>query len=226
MSTPTLDRDQTLAQLRERTLIAVIRGDSAEQAVATCHALTAGGVTVHEIAMTTPDALDAIREVSVDLGDRCMVGVGTVLNAPTAIAAMDAGALFVFAPNINLEVIETVSEAGRVIVPGGLTPTEIAFAWEAGADAVKLFPANHFGPRYIKDIHGPMPDVPLIPTGGVDLDTVADWLNAGAVALGVGSSLIRRDLIRAGAWDDLTELARQFVDAVALARANTAQNPA
>ena len=209
-----------LAQLQERTLIAVIRGDSAEQAVATCHALAAGGVTVHEIAMTTPGALDAIREASAALGHKCLIGVGTVLNAPTAVAAMDAGAQFVFAPNINLEVIETVNEAERVMVPGALTPTEIQFAWEAGADAVKLFPANHFGPKYIKDIHGPMPDVKLLPTGGVDLDTVSDWLGAGAIALGVGSSLVRRDLMRAADWDAMTELARQFVDAVALARAN------
>lgn len=220
MTPPPLDRDATLAQIQERTLIAVIRGDSAEQAVATCHALAAGGVTVHEIAMTTPDALDAIREASADLGHKCLIGVGTVLNAPTANAAMDAGAQLVFAPNINLEVIETVVDAGCVMVPGALTPTEIEFAWEAGADAVKLFPANHFGPRYIRDIHGPMPDVKLLPTGGVDLDTVGDWLGAGAVALGVGSSLVRRDLMRAGDWDTLTDLARQFVDAVALARAN------
>ncbi|MBI1371403.1 MAG: bifunctional 4-hydroxy-2-oxoglutarate aldolase/2-dehydro-3-deoxy-phosphogluconate aldolase [Phycisphaera sp.] len=214
-----LDREATLAKIQSSTLIAVIRGDSAQQAVDACRALRDGGVVIHEIAMTTPDALDAIRAAVDEFGDTCVVGVGTVLTVEQARGAIDAGAAFVFAPNVNLDVIAEVKRHDKPIVPGALTPTEIVAAWDAGADMVKVFPANHFGPRYLRDIHGPLPHVKLTPTGGVELDNVGEWLNAGAAALGVGSALVRKDLMRSGDWNALSQLAKRFVDAVAAAKA-------
>jgi 2-dehydro-3-deoxyphosphogluconate aldolase/(4S)-4-hydroxy-2-oxoglutarate aldolase len=171
-----------------------------------------------EIALTTPGGVKAIEQAVREIGDDGIVGAGTVMDAESARAVINAGAAFVFAPNVNLEVIAAVNELDRVMVPGALTPTEIAAAWAAGVDMVKLFPANHFGPKYIKDIHGPMPDVKITPTGGVDLTTIKAWLDAGAAALGVGSALVKKDLMRAGDWAGLTALARQYTVAVAAAR--------
>ena len=211
-------RFEVLQSIEAGGVIAVIRADDAEQAVQTCRALADGGVVAWEIAMTTPGALRAIERVADELGERGIIGVGTVLDTETAVAAVHAGAQFVFAPTIDPAVITAVHRYDRVMVPGALTPTEIATAWAAGADLVKVFPANHFGPKYLKDIHGPLPQVRLTPTGGVDLNTVADWINAGAVALGVGSSLVKKDLIRNQQWDQLSQLAQQFITAVASAR--------
>jgi 2-dehydro-3-deoxyphosphogluconate aldolase / (4S)-4-hydroxy-2-oxoglutarate aldolase len=213
------DRLSTLADLTKVGVIAVIRADSGEQLVNVCRALAKGGVRACEITMTTPGALEAIAAASRALGDEALIGAGSVLDAPTARAAILAGARFIFSPILNVEVIEMAHRYDCVAVPGALTPTEILTAWSAGADVVKVFPANHFGPQYIKDIHGPMPQVKLTPTGGVDLNTAADWIKAGAVAIGVGSSLVKKDLLAAGRWDDLSALAKQYVDIVAKARA-------
>jgi 2-dehydro-3-deoxyphosphogluconate aldolase/(4S)-4-hydroxy-2-oxoglutarate aldolase len=212
------DRLETLGRLVQTGVIAVIRADSGEQLVNVCRALGAGGVSACEITMTTPGALDAIAKASRELGDAALVGAGSVLDAATARAAILAGARFIFSPVLNLEVIEMAHRYDCVAVPGALTPTEILTAWSAGADVVKVFPANHFGPQYIKDIHGPMPQVKLTPTGGVDLTTAADWIKAGAVAIGVGSSLVKKDLITAGNWDEISSLAKKYIDVVAAAR--------
>jgi 2-dehydro-3-deoxyphosphogluconate aldolase/(4S)-4-hydroxy-2-oxoglutarate aldolase len=169
--------------------------------------------------MTTPGALEAISAASKALGDEAIIGAGSVLDAATARAAILAGARFIFSPVLNVEVIEMAHRYDCVAVPGALTPTEIITAWSAGADVVKVFPANHFGPQYLRDIHGPMPQVKLTPTGGVDLNTAAEWIKAGAVAIGVGSSLVKKDLISGGKWDELSALAGQYVDIVAKARA-------
>jgi 2-dehydro-3-deoxyphosphogluconate aldolase/(4S)-4-hydroxy-2-oxoglutarate aldolase len=212
------DRLETLGRLVQTGVIAVIRADSGEQLVNVCRALGAGGVSACEITMTTPGALDAIAKASRELGDAALVGAGSVLDAATARAAILAGARFIFSPVLNLEVIEMAHRYDCVAVPGALTPTEILTAWSAGADVVKVFPANHFGPQYLKDIHGPLPQVKLTPTGGVDQSTAADWIKAGAVAVGVGSSLVKKDLLAGGKWDELSALARQYVDIVAAAR--------
>ncbi len=213
------DRHSTLADLAEVGVIAVIRADSGEQLVNVCRALAKGGVRACESTMTTPGALEAIAAASRALGDEALIGAGSVLDAPTARAAILAGARFIFSPVLNLEVIEMAHRYDCAAVPGAMTPTEIFTAWSAGADVVKVFPANHFGPQYLKDIHGPMPQVKLTPTGGVDLNTAADWIKAGAVAIGVGSSLVKKDLLAADKWDDLSALAKQYVDVVARARA-------
>jgi 2-dehydro-3-deoxyphosphogluconate aldolase/(4S)-4-hydroxy-2-oxoglutarate aldolase len=212
------DRLATLDQLARTGVVAVIRADSGEQLVNVCRALGAGGVTACEITMTTPGALEAIAQASRELGDAALVGAGSVLDAATARAAILAGARFIFSPVLNLEVIEMAHRYDCVAVPGAMTPTEILTAWTAGADVVKVFPANHFGPQYLRDIHGPMPQVKLTPTGGVDLTTAADWIKAGAVAIGVGSSLVKKDLIKGAKWDELSALAKQYVDIVAAAR--------
>ncbi len=211
-------RQETLAQIEAGGIIAVIRADSADQAVDICHALADGGVHCWEIAMTTPGALRAIERVADALGDRGVLGVGTVLDTETAVSAIHAGVKFVFAPVMNPQVIEAVHRYDRVMVPGALTPTEIATAWAAGADLVKVFPANHFGPGYLKDIHGPLPFVRMTPTGGVDLQTAPAWIEAGAVALGVGSSLVKKDLVRSQNWSALSQLASQYVQVVNAAR--------
>jgi len=211
-------RQEILSRIEASGIVAVIRADNAEQAVQTCRALAAGGVIAWEIAMTTPGALRAIERVADELGDQGLPGVGTVLDTETAVAAVHAGAQFVFAPIIEPKVIEAVHRYDRVMVPGGLTPTEIATAWAAGADLVKVFPANHFGPQYFRDLQGPLPQVRLTPTGGVDLTTGAAWIRAGAVALGVGSSLVKRDYIRNQQWDRLSQLAAEFIQLVTTAR--------
>jgi 2-dehydro-3-deoxyphosphogluconate aldolase/(4S)-4-hydroxy-2-oxoglutarate aldolase len=213
-----IDRRIVLDRLLSTGVVAVIRADSGKQLVEVCRALARGGVSACEITMTTPGALDAIAQASRELGDEALIGAGSVLDAATARAAILAGARFVFSPVLDVGTIEMAHRYDCVAVPGALTPTEILAAWSAGADIVKVFPANHFGPQYLRDIHGPMPQIKLTPTGGVDLNTAADWINAGAVAVGVGSSLVKKDLLAGGKWDDLAALARQYVDAVAAAR--------
>jgi 2-dehydro-3-deoxyphosphogluconate aldolase / (4S)-4-hydroxy-2-oxoglutarate aldolase len=212
------DRLATLDRLVQTGVVAVIRADSGKQLIDVCRALSAGGVSACEITMTTPGALEAIAQASRELGDAALVGAGSVLDAATARAAILAGAQFIFSPVLNLEVIEMAHRYDCVAVPGALTPTEILTAWSAGADVVKVFPANHFGPQYLRDIHGPMPQVKLTPTGGVDLTTAADWIKAGAVAVGVGSSLVKKELIAGAKWDELSALAKKYVEAVAAAR--------
>ncbi|QDT39269.1 bifunctional 4-hydroxy-2-oxoglutarate aldolase/2-dehydro-3-deoxy-phosphogluconate aldolase [Stratiformator vulcanicus] len=218
MPTP---RAEVVRQIEETGVIAVIRGDNPQQAVDVCKALRDGGVIAWEIAMTTPRALRAIEQAADEFGDTGLVGVGTVLDSETAVASVHAGAEFVFAPTVNPAVIEAAHRYDKAVVPGALTPTEIATAWAAGADLVKVFPANHFGPKYFKDVRGPLPHVRLTPTGGVNLDTAAEWINAGAAALGVGSSLVKKDWMRSGDWKAITTEAAKYIKAVITAREAT-----
>lgn len=212
-------RLEILNDIESTGLVAIIRADSSAQLIDLCRALVDGGVTVAEITMTTPGALDAIAAASDKLAGQCMIGVGSVLDPETARLAILAGAQFVVSPTTNFDVIEMAHRYDKPIIPGALTPTEILSAWEGGADVVKVFPANHFGPRYLKDVLAPMPQLKLTPTGGVTVDTVKDWLDAGACALGVGSALVKKDLIQSGDWKSLTQLAEQFTQAVKQARA-------
>lgn len=213
-----MDRSYVLDQLVRSGVIAVIRASSSDQLVSVCRALRDGGVTACEITMTTPGALSAIAAACEELGDEAVVGAGSVLDAETARAAILAGAKFIFAPTFNRRVIQMAHRYDCAAVPGAMTPTEILAAWSAGADLVKVFPANHFGPQYIRDIHGPMPQIKLTPTGGVNLDTAAEWIRAGCAALGVGSALVKKDLLAAQDWDGLSALAQQYIDIVAEAR--------
>lgn len=213
-----MTRNETLAEIERVGVIAVIRADSPDALVDVARSLAAGGVTACEITMTVPDAIEAIRTVSRELGDDATIGVGTVLDAATADAAIAAGAEFVVSPILDPAVVETAHRHDKVAIPGALSPTEALAAWNAGADVVKIFPANHFGPRYFRDLHGPLPQIRLTPTGGVNLETTPQWIEAGAVAVGVGSALVRKDLLATGDWAQMTDLAAQYVSAVAAAR--------
>lgn len=212
------DRSSVMAQIESVGVVAVVRAGSNASLLDTARALGHGGISACEITMTTPGALAGITQVVEELGETTLVGVGSVLDAETARIAILAGAQFVVSPTFDPKVIEMAHRYGRPAIAGALTPTEILCAWSAGADAVKVFPANHFGPQYFRDLHGPMPQLKLTPTGGVDLTTVADWIGAGAFAVGAGSALVRKDLLAAGDWDGLTALAQEYVSAVQAAR--------
>ena len=211
-------RSAALDRITRSGLVAIIRADSADGLIGTCRALRDGGVDVAEITMTTPGALDAIRAARGEMGDAMLIGVGSVLDTDMLASAADAGAQFVVSPIFKPEVVAASHDAGLPVFAGAFTPTEILAAFEAGSDVVKVFPAGHLGPKYFKDVLAPMPHLRLTPTGGVDLDTVADWIDAGAVCLGVGSALVKKDLIAKSDWTSLTDLAKRFVAAVAAAR--------
>jgi 2-dehydro-3-deoxyphosphogluconate aldolase/(4S)-4-hydroxy-2-oxoglutarate aldolase len=197
----------------------VLRADSEEEALEIAYALEAGGVTVLEVTMTVPGAVDAIQRLASEAGDRILVGAGTVLDPETARACMLAGAQFIVSPALNLKTIEICRRYSVAVFPGGLTPTEIVTAWEAGADAVKVFPCSAVGgAKYLKAIKAPLPQIELIPTGGVSLATAAEFLEAGAIALGVGGDLVDNKAIRAGKPEVITENARKYLEIVAAHR--------
>ena len=213
-----MSKEDKLRQVLEHCLVAVIRAPSGERLVEVGEALLAGGVHVMEVTFTVPGAVRVLERVADRLGERVLLGAGTVLDAETARAAMLAGAEFIVSPSTNLDVIRICQRYDKLVMPGALTPTEVVSAWEAGADIVKIFPADVVGPAYFKALRGPLPQIRLMPTGGVDLNTVADFLRAGACALGVGGSLVEAKAVEQGDFQRIESLARQFVDAVQKAR--------
>lgn len=176
--------------MRKHPIVAVIRGAAPDNIVPIASALSEGGVKVLEITAETPKVMELIEKVSDELGDEVLVGAGTVLDPETARAAILAGSKFIVSPSLNVETIKMTKRYGVVSIPGALTPTEILTAFENGADMIKVFPVNTFGPSYIKNIHGPFPHIPLMVTGGIDTSNVNDYLNGGAIAVGVGSNLV------------------------------------
>ena len=215
---------EQMQRIEECGIVAIIRANSSEELFDTAVAIKNGGVDVIEITMTTPNALQVIRNVADRLGDSVLIGVGSVLDAETARAAMLAGAEFVVSPVTKTDIIEICNRYGKVVIPGAFTPTEILGAWETGADYVKVFPSSGVGPSYIKDIKAPLPQIPLIPTGGVTAENAAEFIKAGAAALGVGSALVSQDIIDSGDFATLTERAKSLVTAVNLSRNNTVAN--
>jgi 2-dehydro-3-deoxyphosphogluconate aldolase/(4S)-4-hydroxy-2-oxoglutarate aldolase len=207
-----LTRESIKSELSEAGLIAVVRAKSTEQAVPLSRALLAGGIRAIEITFSTPNAPEAIRNVISEFGDAALVGVGTVINEEQCHAALDAGAKFVVTPILRTSLIAPVHKADRAIMVGAYSPTEAQTAYEAGADMVKIFPADGLGPSYIKALRAPLPHLPIVPTGGVNLDTMESFLKAGCVALGVGSSLLTKSIMASDDWPALTQLARQFSD--------------
>ncbi|HKS37572.1 MAG TPA: bifunctional 4-hydroxy-2-oxoglutarate aldolase/2-dehydro-3-deoxy-phosphogluconate aldolase [Verrucomicrobiae bacterium] len=203
-------RSEIVSQLTRPGLIAVVRAHRQEQVLPLSEALIAGGVTAVEITMTTPNAIEAIRETKQRVGPRGLIGIGTVLDGKTCRAALEAGAEFVVSPILRPELVGMAHAADRPIMLGAYTPTEAQLAHEAGADFIKIFPADGLGPGYIRAIRAPLPHLRIVPTGGVDLATAADFLKAGCAALGVGSSLITRDILANDDWPALTRLAREF----------------
>ena len=208
---------EIISRLVKPGIIAVVRAQKAEQVPPLCEALLAGGVLAIEITMTTPNALAAIRDARTRFAERALIGVGTVLDGKTCQAAIDAGAEFVVTPICRIELVKLAQAADRPIMLGAYTPTEAQLAHEAGADFVKIFPADTLGPGFIKSLRAPLPHLKIVPTGGVDVGNVADFLKAGCAALGVGSSLVSTKILADADWPELTRRAKEFVKA-----ANTA----
>lgn len=209
-----MSREKQLERVLDRGIVAVVRFSDPEPLVEVVKALADGGVTVAEVTLTVPNALEVIHEIKQQLGNRVLLGAGTVLDPETARAALLAGAEFIVAPNLNLEVIKMCRRYDKLVMPGAFTPTEIVTAWEAGADIVKVFPAEIVGPAFFKALRGPLPHVKLMPTGGVDTATATEFLKAGAVCLGIGSQMIEPKAVAAGDFARITLLAKQYVEIV------------
>jgi 2-dehydro-3-deoxyphosphogluconate aldolase/(4S)-4-hydroxy-2-oxoglutarate aldolase len=216
-----MSRDTTLRRILDGGIVAVVRSESPEQLARVVAALAEGGVTAAEITFTVPDAVSVIREVRRELGDKIVLGAGTVLDPETARAALLAGAEYLVSPVVNLDVIRLARRYDKVVMPGAFTPTEVLAAWEAGADVVKVFPADVGGPPYLKALKGPLPQVRLMPTGGVDLNTAEAFLRAGACCLGVGGQLVEPKAVKEGNFDRLRELAAQYAAIVKRFRSAT-----
>ena len=209
---------EAIEQIVAGGVIAIIRLPTDEDLLPAAEAIRDGGVTAIEITLTTPGVVRALAPVRARLGRDILLGVGTVLTAEAAREAIRGGAQFLVGPNFNPEVVRAGREAGVPVIPGALTPTEIVQAWDGGASLVKLFPANAVGPRYIKDLQGPLPHIPLLPIGGVSLENVAAFIQAGAVAVGVGGEIVTTDLLARRAFREITSRSRAFVEAVKAAR--------
>ena len=215
----TSSRKDVLPALLAAGLIPVVRAESSDRAVRITEALVEGGVGSIEITMTVPGAFEVIRDVSERFRDRVLVGAGTVTTVAQLEGALDAGARFVVSPAVVPDVIRVARARDVVMMPGAFTPTEVLRAWQLGGDVIKIFPASHVGgASYLRALKGPFPDIPFCPTGGVSLETIADFVQAGAVAVGVGGELVSKKAIDAGDYATLTALARQFVAALAKAR--------
>ncbi len=210
-----MSKSETLQRIREIRIIPVLRARNQEDAIAIAHAVKQGGVPLLEITMTVPGAVEVIRQLTASFGDQVLVGAGTVLDPETARACILAGAQFIVSPALKISTIEICHRYAIPVFPGALTPTEVLTAWEAGADAVKVFPCGSLGgAKYLKSLKAPLPQVELIPTGGVSLSTAADFLAAGAFALGVGADLIESDAVGPEKLASITENAKKYMEVV------------
>jgi 2-dehydro-3-deoxyphosphogluconate aldolase/(4S)-4-hydroxy-2-oxoglutarate aldolase len=209
-----MSKESQLSQILDCGIVAVVRSPDSQQLVEAARALADGGVTAIEITMSVPNALEVLGQVRQALGDRILLGAGTVLDPETARAVLLAGAEYIVAPTLNLDVIRLCQRYDKLVMPGAFTPTEILTAWEAGADIVKVFPADAVGPAFFKAVRAPLPQVRLMPTGGVDLTTAASFLKAGACCLGVGGQLVEPKAIAERNFDRIRDLARQYVNIV------------
>lgn len=214
----TMTKQDTLQQIRTNGLIAVLRGPSPELTLKMVDALVAGGVNSIEITLSTPDAYAVTAKVAVKYQDQIVLGMGTLTEVSDVDKAVTAGARFLVSPVCEPNLVKAMVASGLVTMAGALTPTEVLATYRMGADVVKLFPGSLVGPSYIKSLHGPFPQIPLMPTGGVSADNVAQWLQAGAVAVGAGGELCSSALAKSGQFDKITEVARHFVAAVKAAR--------
>jgi 2-dehydro-3-deoxyphosphogluconate aldolase/(4S)-4-hydroxy-2-oxoglutarate aldolase len=213
-----MSRDTDLKRVLDLGLVAIIRAPSGDQLVDVAEALLAGGIDVIEVTFTVPDALSVLAAVRKKLGNRILLGAGTILDPETARAALLAGAEFIVTPTVNLNVIDLCRRYDKLVMPGAFTPTEVLTAWEAGADVVKLFPAEIGGPRHLSALKGPFPQIRILPTGGVNLDTIGDFVKAGACAVGLGSALVEKQALAHKNFARMTELSRKYVAAIRAAR--------
>lgn len=209
-----MKREEILNQILERKAVAVIRLKDSEKLKKVIEALALGGVTVAEITMTVPNAIDLIKKISNEVSGNIIVGVGSVLNSETANAAIKAGAKYVVSPILKEDIIQTAHEYDVPVMPGCFTPTEIYNAYELGADVIKVFPADSLGVSFFKGVLAPMPFLKLMPTGGVTLTNVIDWLKAGAIAVGLGTSLLNKEAIENENYNLLTQNAKTVVDGI------------
>ena len=215
-----MTKAEVMQRLRDTGIIPVVRAESAEQAMRAVDAVKAGGVEIVEVTMTVPGAVQLIEQLADRYGHEALIGAGTVLDPQSARDCIQAGAQFIISPALNEATIDACRAKDIVVLPGALTPTEVFRAWAAGADAVKVFPAGAVGgASYLKSLKAPLPQIELVPTGGVSLKTAADFIKAGAMALGVGADLIDLAALRDGHEELITERARQFLDIVHAARA-------
>jgi 2-dehydro-3-deoxyphosphogluconate aldolase/(4S)-4-hydroxy-2-oxoglutarate aldolase len=211
-------KSEIVSLLTNPGVVAIVRAQQSTQVVPLFEALLAGGVNATEITMTTPNALASIREACQKIGERSLIGVGTVVTPDDCRAAIDAGAEFIVTPICRPELAKIAHAADRPIMMGAYTPTEAQTAHEAGADFIKIFPADTLGPNYIKALRAPLPHLRLVPTGGVDAKNVGEFLNAGCAAVGVGSSLVSAKILREASWAELTQRAAELVNAARQAR--------
>jgi 2-dehydro-3-deoxyphosphogluconate aldolase/(4S)-4-hydroxy-2-oxoglutarate aldolase len=214
-----MSRHEDLDRVLNCGMVAIIRATSGEQLVQVAEALFDGGIDVIEVTFTVPGVLDVISAVRKQLGKKILLGAGTVLDPESARLALLAGAEFLVSPTVNLDVIHLCHRYDKLMMTGAYTPTEILTAWEAGADIVKVFPAEIGGPAYLKAIKGPLPQIRLMPTGGVNLQTLPSFIQAGACAVGLGSSLVEKEALELGQFDRIRELAQQYVALLAKIRA-------
>ena len=213
-------REEDLRRVLDCGIVAVVRSTESAPLVDVCRALVDGGIDVAEITFTVPDALDVLKATRKALGDRILLGAGTVLDAETARAAFLAGAEYLVSPTLDLDVIRMARRYGKLVMPGCFTPTEALLAWQAGADIIKVFPAELLGPGFFKAMRGPLPQIRLMPTGGVDIKTAHSFLEAGACCLGLGSQLIDPKAVAARQFDTISDTARKYRDIVKAYRAS------
>ena len=218
-----MDKQKVRDRIMEIGIVPVVRASSPGEARIAATAVCQGGIPIVEITMTVPGALEVIRELAKNNASDVLVGAGTVLNAEAARRCLEAGAQFLVSPGLNLKTVELAVREGKLIMAGALTPTEVITAWEAGADFVKIFPCGQVGgAKYIKALKGPLPQIPLVPTGGVNLSTAAEFIEAGAAALGIGGELVQAEALKSNKPEIIVENARKFLAIVKQARAQMA----
>ena len=209
------EREKISASIIDAGLVAIVRVHHPELALPIAKALVAGGIRAVELTMTIPNALDAIRTIDRELGNKILLGVGTVIDDDTCKAAIDAGAKYIISPITKPSLVENAHAMDRPVMLGAYTPSEAQAAYEAGSDFIKIFPADSLGPNYIKALLAPLTHLKIVPTGGVNLDTMESFLAAGSTALGIGSSLLKNNIINSENWSELESLSRQHVDKLA-----------
>src|SRR5271170_708077 len=222
-----MDKQKVRERIIEIGIVPVVRASSPAEACLAADAVCQGGIPIVEITMTVPGAIDVIRELVKNCGSDVLVGAGTVLNADAARRCIDAGAQFLVSPGLNLQTVAFAAREGKLIMAGALTPTEVMAAWDAAADFIKVFPCGQVGgAKYIKALKGPFPQIPFVPTGGVNLNTAAEFLEAGSVALGIGGELVQAEALKANKPEIIAENAKKFVEIVKHTRARMASTHA
>jgi 2-dehydro-3-deoxyphosphogluconate aldolase/(4S)-4-hydroxy-2-oxoglutarate aldolase len=211
-------KSKILSDINYLGIVAVIRTNKAEQVLPVCEALILGGINILEVTMTVPDALNIMKSVIKNFGQHALVGMGSVLDSKSARAALEAGAEFIVSPIAKVEVAAAARAGQRVCMLGAYTPTETALAHDSGADFIKIFPADNLGPGYLRALRGPMPHLKLVPTGGITVENAAEFINAGAAALGIGSSLITKAILQQSDWTELTRLAAEYAQIIKTVR--------